>query len=164
MSLRGTHHCAAVPRRARIQGSRTFVSLNSRLGSDNEEGEKTRSPKSQTPNSKSRRERLERVMAEHLAHTPNTLHPTPYKPHPIPYTLHPTTHTLHPYTLHPTPYTLHPTPYTLRPTPYTLHHKQREAGARDGGAPGTGGTAGKCQGPGCRGRCRRHGPGPPYLS
>jgi len=31
--------CAAVPRRARIQGSQTFVSLNSRLESNKEEEE-----------------------------------------------------------------------------------------------------------------------------
>ena len=34
------HKCGAVPRRARIQGSCTFVSLNSRLESNKEEGEK----------------------------------------------------------------------------------------------------------------------------
>ena len=42
LNLRTTtsQKCAAVPRRARIQGSKTFVSLNSRLESNTEEDEK----------------------------------------------------------------------------------------------------------------------------
>jgi len=38
-TLQGTQNCAAVPRRARIEGSQTFASLNSRLESKKQEEE-----------------------------------------------------------------------------------------------------------------------------
>ena len=42
------HKCAAVPRQARIYGSKTFVSLNSRFESNEEEGKKELSGRKQT--------------------------------------------------------------------------------------------------------------------
>ena len=95
-----------VPRRARLPGSWTCASLNSRL----ERNKEAEDAEGKGSRAEQRLSWLPRVRRR--------IDPKPPKSH----ILHPTPHTLHhsPYTLHPTPYTPHlkhlkPTPEPFKP-------------------------------------------------